>query len=117
MVSYCAMFDTDPTYQTKCKTAIINSFSALWTPHEFPNGSWPQMYYSSTSWSTGSSATLTNGSATVTGVGPTGWAASAFPSRIWFTNSTTGAPANNSAGDPVSYSATFVDSTRSEEHT
>ncbi len=110
MISYCAMFDTDPTYQSKCQASIETSFPSLWTPHRFADGSWPQMYTSSASWTTGSSVTLTKGSATVTGVGPTGWTAAAFPIRIWFTNSPSTQPSNNSAGDPVSYNATFVDS-------
>jgi hypothetical protein len=111
MISYCAMFDPSPTYQSTCQAAIVNSFPALWTPTRFPDGSWPQLYASSSSWSTGSSVTMTNGSTTVTGVGPVGWAAAAFPSRIWFTNTPATQPPDNSAGDPVSYNATFVDST------
>jgi hypothetical protein len=111
MTSYCAMFDTDPTYRSTCQATIVNSFPAVWTPFEFPDGSWPQLYPSIASWTTApaTSVTLTNGSATVTGVG-TSWSASAFPAGtlIWFTNSPS-PPPNNSAGDPVSYTATFVD--------
>ena len=107
MVSYCALFDTDAAYRSKCKTAIINSFPTVWTKNMFPDGSWPQTYYSSASWTTGSSATLTNGSTKVIGAGPTGWSSAGFPERIWFTNSPSVAPANNSGGDPVSYNATY----------
>jgi hypothetical protein len=111
MISYCALFDSDPTYRSTCKTAIVNSFPAVWTPDKFPDGSWPTTYASTASWNTGSSATLTNGSTAVVGVGTT-WSSSSFPAstRIWFTNSPTVVP-NNAAGDPVSYIATFVDST------
>jgi len=114
MTSYCAMFDTDPAYQSACKTAIVNSFPAVWTPFKFPDGSWPQLYIGSASWFTTpvTSVTLANGSATVTGVG-TNWSASAVPAGtpIWFTNSPSPAPPSNSAGDPVFYTATFVDPT------
>jgi hypothetical protein len=105
MAAYCALFDTSSTYRSNCQTTIVNSFPTIWTPHMFPDGSWPQLYFSSGSWN-GSSALLTNGSTSVVGVGPTTWAASQFPSRIWFLNST-GWPVNNSAGDPVSYGVTY----------
>jgi len=123
MVSYCAMFDIDPTYQSKCQTALINSFPTVWTPTQFPDGSWPQMYpaYDSSTgnylaswetWGSPTSVTLTHGSTAVTGVG-TVWNAGDFPSgtRIWFTNVPANVPANNSAGDPMSYVSTFVDAT------
>jgi len=113
MASYCALFDTDPTYQSKCQTAIVNSFPAVWTPFKFPDGSWPQLYPSIASWTTtpATSVTLANGSATVTGVG-TSWTSGSFPAGtlIWFTNSPSPAPPNNAAGDPVSYTVTSVNS-------
>jgi hypothetical protein len=74
MVSYCALFDIDPTYQSKCQAVIVSSFPTLWTPTKFPDGSWSVMYASSDSWTTSSSVTMTHGSIEVTGVGPTGWA-------------------------------------------
>ena len=114
MTSYCALFDTDPAYRSKCKTALVNSFPGIWTPNRFPDGTWPALYVSYGSWTTTptTSVTLTNGSATVTGVG-TNWNASLFPAgtRIWFTDSPSTKPSSNSAGDQVSYVATFVDST------
>jgi hypothetical protein len=120
MISYCAMFDIDPAYRSTCQTSLINSFQTLWTPSRFPDGSWPQLYPGSdpvtgvylASWLSGTSVTLTNGSATVTGIG-TAWNAADFPpgARIWFTNSPSSQPANNAAGDPISYVATFVDAT------
>jgi len=122
MISYCAMFDIDPTYRSTCQTALINSFP-LWTGTEFPDGGWAQMYpsydgvtgnYLSSwaTWGSPTSVTLTNGSATVTGVG-TVWNAADFPAGtlIWFTTSPAIAPTSNSAGDPVDYIATFVDAT------
>jgi hypothetical protein len=121
MLSYCALFDTDSTYQSLCQAAIVSSFTSLWTPTKFPDGSWSVMYAGNASWELtghtfpagyGSSAIVTNGSTAVVGVGTTGWVSSAFPSRMWFVNSSpTTEPANNAAGDPVSYNATFVDST------
>ena len=112
MTAYCALFDTSATYRSKCQTAIVNSFPNIWTKHEFPDGSWPALYFVLGSWfGTGSSATMTNGSTAVTGVGATGWTSSYFPTRIWLFPSTVTVPLNNSVGDPVSYSATFVDST------
>ena len=113
MVSYCALSDSSPSYQSTCKAAIVKSFSTVWTPFEFPDGSWPQLYSSIASWTTTppTSVTLTKGSATVTGVG-TNWSSSAFPAGtlIWFTNSPSPAPPNNAAGDPVTYTVTSVNS-------
>ena len=111
MVSYCALFDTDATYRSTCKTSIINSFPNLWTPRKFPDGSWPQRYDSITSWNTGSHVTLVQGSTTVTGVGTTGWDTTTFPQRIWFTNNASSGVTRNSDGDPVLYTPTYVDST------
>jgi hypothetical protein len=105
MTAYCALFDASAAYRNTCQTTIVNSFPAIWTPHEFPDGSWPQLYAVSGSWN-GSSARLTNGSTLVVGVGPTTWAASQFPARMWFLNSPAW-PVNNSAGDPVSYGVTY----------
>jgi hypothetical protein len=111
MVSYCALFDTDPTYRSTCKTAIVNSFPAVWTPYKFADGSWPVLYYSLISWyPTSTPATLTNGSTTVTGVGTT-WDSSTFPARIWFLNNPIPSQHGNNQGDPVAYTVTFVDST------
>jgi hypothetical protein len=115
-VSYCALFDADAAYRSNCQASIATSFDprpavGVWPSRMFPDGSWPQMYSVSTSWGTGSGAALTKGSATVTAVGNTGWTAAYFPTRIWFTNSPAAGPANNAAGDPVSYRVTFVDAT------
>ena len=110
MVSYCALFDTDPTYQSTCQASIVSSFPTLWTPTKFPDGSWSVMYASGASWTTSSSATVTHGSTAVVGTGTTGWVSATFPTRIWFTPTPGTEPADNSAGDPISYSATFVDS-------
>jgi hypothetical protein len=111
MVSYCALFDTDPTYQSTCQASIVSSFPTLWTPTKFPDGSWSVIYASGASWTTSSSATVTHGSTAVVGTGTTGWVSATFPTRIWFTPTPGTEPADNSAGDPISYSATFVDST------
>lgn len=110
MVSYCALFDTDATYKSTCKTAIVNSFPAIWTPFKFADGSWPSLTYGSLlSWYPSStSATLTNGSTTVTGVGTT-WGSSDFPARIWFMDPYS-RPKGNTQGDPVAYTVTFVNS-------
>ena len=114
VVSYCALFDPDTTtggYRSRCKTAIVNSFPATWTP-DIRDGIWPQVYTSTSSRSTSSSVTMTNGSSTAVGVGTTGWATAAppFPQRMWFTNDPTNTP-QNSDGDPVTYTATYVDPT------
>ena len=111
MVSYCALFDTDSTYRSTCKAAIVNSFPAVWTPFKFSDGSWPQLNYSHVSWNPQSTpATLTNGSTTVTGVGTT-WGSSTFPARIWFLNDPIPSQHGNNQGDPVEYTVTFVDAT------
>ncbi len=113
MVSYCAMFDTDATYRANCKQTVSNSFAKIWTPFKAADGSWPQFYsgYGLSSWETGSSVTLTNGSQTVTG-GNTNWDSSQFGGfPIWFTDDPTKRPADNSGGDNTTYTATFVDAT------
>ena len=112
--SYCALFDTDSAYRSTCKTAIINSFPAVFTPGEHPDGSFPSMFpvNDGSSWATNSTVTLTHGSQTVVGVG-TNWSASSFSGspNIWFFPSTVRVPHDDAAGDPVSYTPTFVDST------
>jgi hypothetical protein len=109
-VSYCALLDPDASYKARCKTAIANSFASVWTPSMSPDGSWQELYYSQSSWDTGTSVSLTNGSNVAAGNG-TSWAASDYPATIWFTNSAAGRPANNLAGDSTVYTATYVDAT------
>ncbi len=126
MISYCALVDPDPVHIVTCKTAVSQSFAKVWTPFKFPDGSWAQLYYGGmggswgySSWDTNSSVTLTTGSATVTANGIS-WSQGFFPSDclgggsggcgIWFTNSPS-KPANNAAGDPTTYQATFTDAT------
>jgi hypothetical protein len=114
-LSYGAIFD--PTFKATYQAAISASFAAYWTPTKFTASSndfyWPQLFVEDASWYSGGccSVTLANGSTTVTGVG-TSWASSSFPTRIWFFPSTTWVPANDAAGDPVSYAVTFVSSTQ-----
>ena len=124
-ISYCALVDTDPNYRAKCKASISQAFANIWTPFRFPDGSWPTLYYGGmggspgySSWDTGSTVTLTNGSTTVIGNG-TSWGAGYFPSScvqgsggcaMWFTN-TPGRPTNNAGGDNTFYTPTFVDAT------
>ena len=110
MISYCAMFDPDPAYQSNCKSAVANSFGGLWTPSLSADGSWPQLFYDQSSWGTGTSVTLTNGSTLVTG-NATSWVAAGYPATIWFTNSPSVQPSDNLAGDPSVYTATLVDAT------
>ena len=121
MISYCALFDIDPAYRNTCKSQISASFPALWTPAKFPDGSWPQLYYSygASSWATGTSVTLTQGSPTVTGNG-TNWTASMFntclsngtgPCPMWFTTAAATRPLSNADGDSIVYYPVFVDST------
>ena len=114
MASYCALFDTDSTYRSTCKTVIVNSFPAVWTPYKFPDGSWPYMSYTLNSWYPSSiPATLTNGSTTVTDLSASWTSANFLPSgaRIWFLNDPIPSTHGNSQGDPVAYTGTFVDST------
>jgi hypothetical protein len=110
MVSYCALFDSNPVYQSNCQAAISSSFSSIWTPAKSADGSWPQFYYTTSSWDTNSSVSLVGGSTAVVGNG-TVWEASAFPSTIWLTNAPGSMPPNNQGGDVTTYTATFVDAT------
>ncbi len=110
MVSYCALFDPDVTHRSTCKTAVSNSFANIWTPSQGPNGTWPHLFYTASSWDATSSATLATGLTTVTGSG-TSWNASDFPATIWFTNQPANRPPNNYAGDARVYTASFVDAT------
>jgi hypothetical protein len=108
MVSYCALYDSDPAYRANCQTAASNSFANIWTPSLYPDGSWPQLFYTGSSWDTAASVSLINGSQTVAGNG-TAWIVGNFPATIWFTNDPANRPANNSAGDAQVYGVTFVD--------
>jgi hypothetical protein len=110
MISYCAMLDTDPAYRSNCKATVSNSFANIWTPFLNPDGSWPQLFASASSWDTQTSVSLANGSKSVVGNG-TLWTAGNFPGTIWFTNDPHNGPPNNSAGDSNVYTATFVDAT------
>jgi len=110
MVSYCALFDTDPAYQSNCKAAISGSFAGVWTPSMSADGSWPALYYASSSWDTGIGASLVSGSMSVVGNGAA-WTAGSFPCTVWFTNDPGSRPADNRAGDATIYTATFVDAT------
>ncbi|MBS1858753.1 MAG: hypothetical protein JST11_25505 [Acidobacteria bacterium] len=110
MLSYCALLDPDPSYQSNCSSAIANSFGSLWSPSRAPDGSWPQLFYGQSSWDTTTSVSLTNGSTVVTGNG-TSWTADGYPATIWFTNTPSPRPSNNLAGDSSVYTANFVDST------
>ncbi|MBZ5581203.1 MAG: hypothetical protein LAQ30_03175, partial [Acidobacteriia bacterium] len=110
LVSYCALFDPDAAHQSDCKAAVSNSFATIWTPSEWPDGSWGRLFYSRSSWDTRTSASVTNGSTTVTGNGTT-WRGEDFPGAIWFTHDAANKPPNNTAGDGRVYTATFVDAT------
>jgi hypothetical protein len=110
MVSYCALFDADPAYRSNCKAAISGSFAGVWTPSMAADGSWPTLYYATSSWDTPGGASLVNGSISVVGNG-TAWTAASFPCTVWFTNDPSGWPADNTAGDATTYTATFVDAT------
>jgi hypothetical protein len=108
-LSYCALYDTDATWKSNCKTAVSAALTSIWTPSHFADGGWQQMFYSSSSWSTSSSVALVHGSTTVTGTN-TSWNSGDDQGLIWFTNST-GQPTSNAGGDPTTYTATYVDAT------
>jgi hypothetical protein len=109
-MAYCALYDTDATWKSTCKTLISSALTRVWTPSRFPDGGWYQWFASSGSWATSnSSVVLTHGSAAVTGTG-TSWTAANNGGLIWFTNSTT-MPTSNAGGDPATYTATYVDAT------
>jgi hypothetical protein len=110
MVSYCALLDSNAAYRANCTASISASFGRIWTPWMTSDGSWPSLYYTSSSWDTGTSASGVNGSTTVTGNG-TNWQAGSFPCTIWLTANPGQKPANNLAGDATTYTATFVDAT------
>jgi hypothetical protein len=110
MVSYCALLDSDAAYRANCKASISASFSGIWTPWMTSDGSWPSLYYTSSSWDTGTRVSMVNGSTTVTGNG-TNWQAGSFPCTIWLTANPGQKPADNRAGDATTYTATFVDAT------
>ena len=117
MISYCALYDTDPGYQSKCQRWVSGAISGLFTQNRFADGGWHSLFTHYNSWGTPpTSATLTHGSTAVTGYG-TSWIPSQFavvsgePSYMWFTNASSSRPASNAAGDPVYYNPAFVDGT------
>jgi hypothetical protein len=116
MISYCALYDTDPGYQSKCKRWVSGAIGGLFTQTRFADGGWHQLFAHYSSWGTPpTTATLTHGSKVVTGNG-TSWTPSQFavvsgePSYMWFTN-TSSRPASNAGGDPVFYNPVYVDGT------
>jgi hypothetical protein len=120
VVSYCALADPDAARRQECKTSIGASFAKVWTPARAADGSFPMLFRKTSSWDTGSGASLSNGSRTVTGMG-TKWDAGAFqcanaagnlyPCKVWFTNNAAAAPSSNAEGDAGVYTATVVDAT------
>jgi hypothetical protein len=111
--SICALADPDPTSSAACKSAVGASFADVWKPYRAADGGWHTLYYSAASWTPMvTSATLTHGSATVTGVG-TSWTRDQVLAQpvIWFTNATS-KPASNSDGDNTYYVATWVSETQ-----
>jgi hypothetical protein len=108
-MAYCALYDTDATWKSRCKTWISSELTRVWTPARFADGGWHQFFDSSDSWSTSSSAALTHGSTAVTGTG-TSWNSGDDQGLVWFTNSTA-KPTSNAGGDPATYTATYVDAT------
>jgi hypothetical protein len=116
MISYCALYDTDATYRSKCQGWVSGAITGLFTDTHFADGGWQGLSAFYYSWTTPpTTVTLTHGSAAVVGNG-TSWTSSQFtaisgiPSYMWFTN-TSSQPANNAGGDPVAYTPAFVDAT------
>lgn len=116
MISYCALYDTDPGYQSKCKGWVSGAIAGLFTQKKFPDGGWPNLVAQYYSWTTPpTTVTLTQGSTAVIGSG-TSWSAGQFaivagmPPYMWFTNSSS-VPASNADGDLVFYNPAFVDAT------
>lgn len=112
MISYCALYDTDPTYKSKCQTWVSGAISGLFTQRRSADGGWYQLVAHYYSWTTPpTTVTLTHGSTAVTGNG-TSWTPGPFggTSNMWFTNSSS-VPASNAGGDPVFYNPAFVDAT------
>jgi hypothetical protein len=120
VVSYCALADPDDARRQECKSSLAASFAKVWTPGRAADGSFPALFTKASSWASGTSASLSNGSRTVTGVG-TNWDAAQFrcpnatghvyPCSVWFTKSASATPASNADGDAVVYTATVVDAT------
>jgi hypothetical protein len=107
-MAYCALYDTDATWKSNCKTWITSELTRVWTPARFPDGGWYQWFASSSS-SSATPVTLTQGSTAVTGTG-TSWTTADSGGLIWFTNSTA-KPTSNAGGDPTTYTPTIVDAT------
>ena len=117
IISYCAAYDTDPNYRTKCKRWVGQSMTGIFQPQQSADGGWHTLRdpYNSYSPAT-TSVALTHGQTAVTGVG-TSWAPAQFaPSgalrtAIWFINSTL-KPSSNAGGDPVVYYPTYMSGTQ-----
>ncbi len=108
-VALCAMFDPDSDHQQLCANDLSTALGTLWTANEKSGGYWLNPSYGYATWNGApGTVSVTNGSTMVQGVG-TNWSAAMFPegNAFWITK----APLDSVNGDPVSYSATYVDST------
>jgi hypothetical protein len=112
-VSYCALYDTDPTQQSTCKGWVNTAITNYFTTRRFTDGSWKDF---SGVYDLATSVSLTHGSTAVTGTG-TAWTSDQFAPYttmypvIWFTPDPTVVPAANSVGDAAFYTPTWVDGT------
>jgi hypothetical protein len=111
-VSLCGLFDPDETYRNTCRAAVSRSFERVWTPLRASDGGWEGLMSTADAWTPASTtATLEKGSTLVTGNG-TSWSSAQFVNGalIWFT-ANSAKPRSNADGDPVTYSATWMDGT------
>jgi hypothetical protein len=125
-LSYCALADPDGTQRSACQLQVKNTLANVWTPfiRSDLNNVWGEFKYdntvpanqtsSVTSIGGAGSVCVTNGSTSVVGSG-TNWTSAlehGGANGFWTWTGTLGqAPASNSDGDPVFYSATIVDTT------
>ena len=116
-VSYCALFDPDPSEQFTCKTSLSNSFAspgnqyAVWQPERAPDNSFPTLEY--TIPDLVHDVTLTQGSTAVTGSGTT-WTTGQFKDNplVFFSNFPKMPNIDNSDFYPVFYHPTVVSPTQ-----
>ena len=112
-VSYCALYDPNPTQQSTCQGWVNTAISTYFANRRFSDGSWRDFYgtYDLTT-----SVSLTHGSTAVTGTG-TAWTSDQFANlagmtpAMWFTLNPSALPASNGGGDSTFYTPSWVDGT------
>ena len=112
-VAQCALFDPN-SYANSCRQALVDvTNNAITNSRDTADGAFPYfpiLYWTSNSWGSGSSVSVTNGSPNVTGTSTT-FSNFGPTSTMWMFPTPGVRPANNAVGDSAFYIPVFKDAT------